>query len=405
VDSLTRLFWVALPRRLARRSEGLAGLAADGHVLAGLGWLGGLLPPAALAGGVAVGAAHPGFDEAFTESLALMITVVALGVLSSQLGAWGTLGFAAGDFLVAHRAWTTPTQVGFEEPSGLMSNPVLANLVVERVPLLIEYGLLASLAVGLPVAARALAGSVAVRLRLPDGVHLGATTVLVSLTTFVLARFWATAAPLVIRPVFTWTVEDGINQGVPPAGAIVPVQSNATAIARAAVLAVLARTVVTRVLSRRRRRHVDRVEAELLQPLDGSPRRRGHLATLFGAVVASGVGVLFLAGMLTDWWAVGVLGGAFLVARLATSGWLPLPTRRWRDVVERVPVLIRFGGVLLAVNGISRAVAEAVLTSGGGTTEDFQVMVWPIVAAALLTAILVPGPPRRPATATEHPEP
>lgn len=395
MDPLTRYFWVRLPRRLTRRSRSLVTLAADGHVLVGLGWLAGLLPLLALGGGFAVGAAHPGFDEAFTESLALVTTVLVVGTLSTQLGAWATVGFALGDFVVFHPAWTTRPEFGADTVTGMLANPVVANLVVERVPLLIQYALLASLAVGVPMGARSLAASVSLRLQLPGVVHLVVSTVLLSLTAFVLARFWAAAAPLAIRPVFTWDLDQGINQASPPPGAIVPVQTNIDWIARTAVVAVLGRCVVTYVLGRARAARVDRAEVELLQPMERQPRAPGPLAALVQAIVFAAMGVLLLAGMITDWWVAAVLGGIFLVGRLARSGWLPLPTRRWRDIVNRVPVLIRFGAVLLVVNGIARAVAGAVLGSGTDTTENFQLMLWPIVASVLLMAILLPDPARQ----------
>ncbi len=379
----TSWWWVTLPRALARRSVAASAVAADGHFLAGLG-----LAPLALAAGVVVGALHPGFDEAFTESLPVMVAALVVGTVSGQLGALAVVGYAVGDFFVTHTAWTTRPTVT-EPSSPLFDNPLVANLVVDRVPLLIQYGLLATLVVGVPLGARTLAASLALRLRLPDGAHLAVSAVIVAVTAYVLARFWASAAPLIIRPVFTWTIDDGINRGSPPAGAIVPVQSNAVWIARTAALAVFGRAALVWALSAVRRNRLEPLEAALLRPLDVPKARRGPLVELLGAAATAGCAVLFLAGMISDLWVAGVLGGVFLVARLVGSGWIPVPTRRWREVMDHIPLIVRVGAMLLVLNGIAKAVADSSYTS----ETTFHFLLWPIAGAALLMAILVPETP------------
>jgi hypothetical protein len=385
-------WWVRLPRALGRRFVVLSLIAADGHVLVGLGRRAALLPPLAVLGGFVVGAAHPGLQAApgldetsFTVSLPLLIAVLAVGMLSTQLGAWCTIGFAVGDFFVNHTAWSAV--VTFADP-GVLSNPLVANLVLERVPLLIEYGLMASLAVGVPLGARLLAASVAQRLRLPEVVHLVVSTVLVALTAFVLARFWAASAPMVIRPVFTWTVDAGINQGEPPVGAIAPLQVREIWIARAAVLAVLCRSVLTWVLARAYPERVQEAERALAAPIEQQPAERGFLTALAQACLSAVIGVLFLAGLLEDLWVAVALGAVFVIARLVKAGRIPFPTRRWRDLVSRVPVLVRFGAVLLVINGIAKAVIALSLNTG----DSFQFMVWPVAISVLLMAVMVPDP-------------
>jgi hypothetical protein len=395
-------WWVSVPRTLGRRFVVLSLIAADGHVLVGLGPRAGLLPPLAVLGGFVLGVARPGpsavaglGETAFTASLPLVITMLATGMLSTQLGAWCTIGFAVGDFFVNHTAWSAV--VTFADP-GVLANPLVANLVLERVPLLIEYGLMASLAVGVPLGARLLAASVAQRLPLPEGVHLVISTVLVALTAFVLARFWAASAPLVIRPVFTWTVDAGINQGEPPAGAIAPLQVREIWIARAAVLAVVCRSVVTWWLARTRAARVREAERALMAPIDRQPNRRGLLGALAQAGLSAVVGVLFLAGLLADLWVAGVLAGVFLVARLVKSGHIPFPTHRWRELVSRVPVLVRFGAVLLVINGLAKAAIALSFSTG----ESFQFMIWPVAASVLLMAVMVPDPESSAVVAAER---
>jgi hypothetical protein len=394
-------WWVDVPRRLGRRFVTLSIIAVDGHVLMALGPFAALLPPSALAGGIATGALHPGFEDTFTESLALMLLFVAVGTVSTQLGLLATVGFALGDFFVHHDEWTARGRfggLGFgDEPAGLLSNPVLANLIVDRVPLLIQYALLAALAIGIPIGARGLAGSVAGRLRLPEGVHLVVAAVLVAITAFVLGRLWASAAPLVIRPVFTWTIDDGINQGPVPEDAIAPIQDNVDWIARVAALAVIGRAMLTWLLQRTGPDTLRRAEQAILAPIERRHARPTAFRTIVQAALVAGVAVLLLAGMIDDLWAAGVLAAAFFVARLARSGLIPLPTQRWREVVSRIPVLFRYGAALLVMNGVAKAVIESSLN----TNDRFQFLIWPVAAAALLMAVLMPEAPD---TAVEAPE-
>ena len=375
-------WWVSLPRALARRSATLAAVAGDGHVLAGFG-----LSPLAVIGGLLIGMTHPGFEVAFTESLALMLAALVIGTVSSQLGVLFTLGFVVGDFLLFHTAWTT--RPSFGDGSGLLANPVVANLVIERVPLLIEYGLLAGLAVGVPLGARVLAASVALRVTLPSGLHLAVGAALAAIVAFALARFWASAAPLVIRPVFTWTIDAGINQGVPPAGAVVPVQSNAEWIARAAVLAMVARAALTGLLSRTRESVLEALEEEMLAPLDvGPPTESGRFGAVLKAVLGAGFAVLFLAGMINETWVAGALLGVFFLAQLVGSGQIPFPPGPWRAQVTRVPVLLRLGVLVGFVYVIARLVGDADYS----TETNFHFMLWPVAASAVLAAVLVPAP-------------
>jgi len=383
-------WWVTLPRRLGRRFLTLSVLAADGHVLVGLGPLAGLLPPLAFAGGIWAGVAHPGFEVTFTESLTLMLTVLAIGTISTQLGALAVAGFAVGDFFFEHTSWSTRPSF-FNEAHGVLSNPLLANLIVVRVPLLIQYALLFALAIGVPVGARGLAASVAGRLQLPEGVLFVVSTAIVAVTSFVVARFWAAAAPMVIRPVFTWTIDDGINQGLMPVGAIQPIQGNADDIARAAALAVLGRAALTWILGKTRALPIRKAEAAILAPIDRVRTEPGVVRSVVTAAVVAGFAVLLLAGMIDDLWAAGVLAAAFFVARLARAGLIPLPTRRWRATVARIPVLFRYGGVLLVMNGVAKAVIASSLNN---TENRFQFLIWPVAGAALLMAFLMPEPPR-----------
>jgi hypothetical protein len=386
LDGLTRACWITLPRRAAARGwVSLAAVLSDGHCLAAMGPLAGYLSATVLAGGFLVGAGHVGFETVFVESTALTLVVVALGAVSAHWGLAATAGFALGDFFVHHTSWTTESSIG--GASGVLDEPFLANLLVVRLPLLVGYGLLGAVAVGVPVAARALAGSVALHPRLPEGARLVLGAGLTAATAFLLARMWAAAVPVTIRPLYTWTVDDGFGGGLMPVEAVVPDRSAEITVGWMAALAVLARVLLTTVLSRTRVGELDQVESELLAPFDAPP----PAPTPFKAVVRMGaaalVGTLLLAGLIEELWAAGALVLVFLLAQLLKSGLIPLPPASWRRAVDRIPMLLRFGEVLLVVDAVAEEVVGRAITEA-----SFQVMVWPVALSVLAMAILVPDP-------------
>jgi hypothetical protein len=386
LDGLTRACWITLPRRAAARGwASLAGVLSDGHSLAAMGPVAGYLSVTVLVGGFIVGAGHPGFETVFVESTTLTFLVVALGALSAQWGLAATAGFAVGDFFVHHTAWTTESSFG--GASGVLDQPFLANLLVVRLPLLVGYGLLGAVAVGVPIAARALAGSVALHPRLPAGLRLLVGAGLTAATAFLLARLWAAAMPVTIRPLYTWTVDGGFGGGSMPGEAVVPDQSAEVTVGWIAALATLGRALLTTVLSRSYAPELDEVEDELLAPFDTPPPARNPYTTVVRMLAAALVGVLLLAGLIEELWAAGALALVFVLAQLLQSGDIPLPPAAWRRLVDRVPMLLRFTAVLVVVNAVAEEVVGRAITEG-----SFQVMVWPIALSVLAMAILVPDP-------------
>ncbi|MGY6502145.1 MAG: hypothetical protein ACXIVQ_14775 [Acidimicrobiales bacterium] len=401
LDPLSHWWWVRIPRRLSERFPGLGIVAADGHVLTGLGRVAGVLPVLCVAAGLAVGTFSIGFEVTFTESLAIMIGVLVLGFLSTHLGTLFVLGFAVGNFFLATTEWSS--QVRGSRVTGILSQPIVANLILERGPLLIQYALLAALAIAVPLGARTLASSVSLRLRLPPLVHLAVGAVLTAITAFVLARFWASAAPVSIRPVFTWGADVGINRAQPPPGAIEPIQQNETWIARGAALAVFARAAVVwlTMTAPRVSERVAAAEHELLAPVTDRRPARSLVGSLWVSAVYAITGVMLLAGIFDDLRVAVLVFAALFLARLIKSNLLPLPTARWRETVTQVPVLIRFGLTVLIINGVAKAVIDSYLNDG----QAFQFMAFPVVVGVLLMAVLIPEAGRTPPADEDEPAP
>jgi hypothetical protein len=392
--------WVRLPRRVARRFPGLGMVMTDGYTLVGLGDVAGLLPLLALAGGLLVGAIHLGFETAVTESLPIMLGFLAVGFLSSQLAVWGVTGFAVGDFFVNHSDWAV--DLSSYDPLPQLSNPVVANLAVVRVPLLIEYLLLAALALGVPVTARVLTASLTMLVRLPDLIGVVVNGTLMAAIGFVSARFWVGIAPIVVLPMFKWE-PDGLG-GRAPAEAISTLQENEPWFAGVAVVAAIVRVVSIWALSRARPDTIEQAERDLLAPLDPrTTREPGVVSTIARTMVGALIGVLFLAGMIDELHVAGVLFAVFVGSGLLRSGVLGLPPRHWRELVNKVPLALRVAAQVVVMT----VIGQAMLGSDVFENETLQVFVWPVAVATVLAALLLPLPPVspvEPAPAAPHQE-
>lgn len=389
-SSFTRRFFADLPVAAARRGPGALLVVSDGHWLSAAGPAAGILAVVALAFGLALGSRHWFFDEVFTESTALVILLATIGVVSTQLGAWTTVGFAVGDFFLFHTTWTLPAPERYE--GGLEEVAILAGLWYQRLPLLSQYALLASLCVLAPLGARALASSVQDRIRGPQAFQLFVGAILAGVALFVLVRFWSNAAPHVIRPVFT-EVPPWESGRSPPLAAIAPVQDD-PAIPRAAAAALFLKFALIGLLPRwdRGRQRVATLEREVSsRVLDLGPRPPTALGSLIlQAAGASAFGLLFLAGLIENASTAVAVGGCILAIRLAKSGVLPFPPPRWRLTMSRIPSIVRFALALLVVNGIARSI----VLERFGSTQSLELLVWPIVAGLGVMALLFPDPPR-----------
>lgn len=218
---VARWWWLWLPLAVARRLPTVA--LADGVHLLRWPALAALAPPASLALGV-IGARQAG--ATYTASFVVMATLLSLGLMSVQLGVWGTAGYALGDFwLRAH-------------PSSALDG--LSALLVIRVPLLLSYALLALLVVGFPVVVRAAGSAGSSSTVVPQRLHEAAGSAAAALSAGFLVITWAQAVAVLIRPVFTWP------GGQPAATDIVWLQQRGWVLGLLAVALSLARGEVER---------------------------------------------------------------------------------------------------------------------------------------------------------------
>ncbi len=383
----TRWWWVRLPCAALRLSRALSAAVADGHFLAGYPLLGAVVTPAAAVGGLLFGGLRIGYYRSFSESLALVVTAAVLGHLATQLGTAFVAGFAVGDFFAGQTSWIYRSGAG-----GPLGHGLLAGLLRIRVPMLIAYLLLASLAVALPALVRGLLAGIPGVSRLPGNLGFGVAMLLNLVLVYLGVQVWAHAAAVLVRPLYTWSVRLTIfGAPIPPEQIVAPqavrtLQRDGLWIVRAAVIATLARYGLVwlslRVPALARR--VRRVEAELAEAVPVRPlaERAGALPV---AVLTAAASTLVLAGLIQAWWVALLYFTELLLLRALSLGLLPPRVDAWRRLVARIPLALRLAVALLTV----RAVASALV----GRSESFTPMALFVASAVAALYLLMPGQP------------
>jgi hypothetical protein len=335
-SAATRLWWVHLPRGAARISGHLGRSLLDGIWLGVWRVLASVATPAAFAAGMWIGWRHPGFENQPSESLALLIVLAALGMASAHLGIAFLAGFVLGDFFLAHTVWSFSSRI--VESRDWWGGPIGAHLLRVRVPLLISYGVWAALLVTVPLGVKAVARPLLPDDRAPLVLRVAIAAVAEVALAAVAVYLWSLASPVLLRPVFTWVGQ------APDVAAIRPLQEDAVTIARVAALVALLRlgAQVLTVTAPRLGERAGELERELREPIGARPLYE-RLPIFVRACVVAALTTLLLAGMFGVLLDAGLVFVAVLVFQLIRTGVIPLPIAPWARLVERIPVLIRFG--------------------------------------------------------------
>lgn len=369
VNQLARLWWLRLPLAARSLSETVTATLVDGLYLTVWPMAAAFLPPLALLTGLLIGWWHLGFTYVFSESMTVMIIAALFGIMSAHLGAMFLVGFAVGDFFLAHTIWLTPGP--------------LDNLLYVRLPLLIEYSLLGLLVVNIPLVAKSLLA----RLPIPRALVQPAllfTAALIGhvVLTYTLVYFWTHIIPILIRPIFTWP------GGAPTVEAMAPLQKSGATLIYIAVLASAAR-ISLQGLTTFRPPFSARLEAseEALRSAPPVAPARPRVPPLVKTAAHALWTTLILAGMIEHW-----LDGLLLLAfifflQAARARLLPVPLGGWPAMVERVPMLLRmFIGVVLVY-----LVSTPVFRWQWGTTNSLRPVLILTALALFIFYLLNPG--------------
>jgi hypothetical protein len=371
---------VGIPLLARRISAGLAVSTVDGLHLAVRPVIGLLSVPAALAGGVTVGARHPGFEVVFTESLWLLVGLAFLGAVSGTLGLYFTVGFAAGDLMFGeHPMW----------PDFLREDG--SQLAAKYGSWLLSYALMAMLAVGVAIAAKALAAEFSLPARVSRAVRGALALILVVGITALLVFVWTLSAPLLIRPVFVWA---GL---LPTVQAITPLQEQSLPIVAAGAGGALVRVVILLALAGRasmsaRGGHAP-TGARLLaleRRFDTAQPVRPLLSRVPLLLRLAGRSLLLtalLSGVLADYTQAAIAFGVLLVAQILMSPLIPINLGPVSRFLHRIPRLIRLAVALVPVSVFGTAIFDRFLQEGTTSFVPFLVVT---LGTAVLMLLLMP---------------
>jgi len=370
IERLTFLLWQSLPRR-AYFLGSLPGRALlDGMYLVAWPRAALAIPGLSLGLGFLTGTVHPGFGRVYTESAPVVLISGALGALSAQAGLFWTLAYVAGDLSIGADVFRHPFQ-----PNPW---PWFGNLT----SLLLAYFLLAMLTVFMPIVAAGIRLRVSLPLRTPRAVRLVLEALLFATTCAILTYSWTVSMPVLIRPVFTWRGE------LPPIDAMVVLQRQGDWIAVFVGLVALARIVLeTRALRSAGRQ---RLMTYVLRVRTGLSARR-KLPPYVGAVLASLLGTMVLAGALSGWLEAVLLGLFLLLANLAQRGLVIRVPNVWTTLVNRLPFLFRLLLIGAGTWAVARLLVPLFWTRSGDT---FLPVVLCVTVSFGLAFLLLPPAPR-----------
>lgn len=384
VVGLADAFWVTWPRRLMLRFPSVRGIAGDGHVLTTVPVAAVVLPLLVLLGFFGTGALRLGYEDVYTESVLLVMTFVALGAFSSQLGVLAVAAFVLGDVV------STRPVLGYEVASsafwfsGPLGQGVVAHLVHVRLPDLMTYLLLATVVVVLPRAARGVVGGVGQGRRMPPVLAWSLVSGLVVGITWLGVDAWVAAAPTLVRPIFTW----GSPSGAPTVEAVATMQEQGSWVVAAAVTAALVRQLwLGAVMLPGPLR--DRLAAAESAPSPERSRGRAPVRSRpwTAAVLSATFATLALAGILEQVLLWPLTFAVFFAVRLLRSdqlrvGWLD----RWRRIAAVLPAWAR----LLAVWLLSRVAAQSVDNTLIGS---YSALTFVVLLSVVVVFAVFPGQP------------
>ncbi len=322
VERWVELWWVQLPARIRRASALLGTALTDGLYL--LQWppVAAFLPPLALVGSLLFGAFHFGARDTFTQSLVFMALVTVAAVASAHLGVLAWVGYGLGDLLL----YRHPDAYRYAFPESALRI---------FLPLLISYALLFLLTVWIPVVT--LAGRRALPLAdQPRAARVIKDVLLNAGLAAGLVYLWTLAAPVLIRPLFTWRGQS------PPVAAISSLQETGWVLVVLAAVVGGARGALEHLAAGPL---VVAASGRLLAAFAAVPARRSRLGNLPGVVRAALLALpltVFLAGIIPTW-VDGALFAVFLTLLLWFRVAMPGRLGPWVQGLVRVPWFLRLG--------------------------------------------------------------
>jgi hypothetical protein len=362
-------FWTRLPA-LVRRVAGFPAAALlDGVYLWEWPGVARYASGVALTLGAVIAWQHPGYRYVFTESLPLLLFVVALGVFSGHLGTLFLAGFVAADAILFRDILET-------------SRPLMRAFNLSGA-LVIQYGLLAAVLMALPVVTKALLTSL-VRSRF-DPVRVAVAVIGHVLITAGLTYAWVNSVPLLMRPMFTWQRMD------PTAAAAVPLQQDGVYVVMVAAAASMVRILLEAWLAGRPTNDPILVVEQAGRALSSTQPLSERLPAAARIGLRAGWTVLMFSGMYGGWGDASIILALVAVLSAIRFQIIRIPLLRWSRLMDRIPVLVR----ILAGTALVYVIAYRLLLVDMRTNPTFRPLLIVTGLSLILFFVLNPGIARR----------
>ncbi|MDR6226827.1 hypothetical protein [Desmospora profundinema] len=383
IKRLVRFEWVDLPLRSRHLTPGLPVILTDGLFLTAWPWVAAVLPLLAFFSGLGFGWGQWGYEQAWTESMILMMVAAVFGILSARLGIGFLFGFILGDFFLARPEW-----IVIDPWTGETS--VWEPLLQIRLPLLLSYGLLAFLTVHVAVWTKSLLSQLTPPPTLSREISRWWAFIGHGALTWTLVYFWSQAVPILIRPIFTWSGDD------PPASAMEPLQEHGGWLLLIAVTVSILRIYLQGLTASQQEKSIRMDEMEhLLAAAPPVVPWTLRLPRVVRTLASTAWITLLLAGLYYSYWDAVGLGLFILLLQAARHGLIRIPLGDWPRWMERIPLLFRLVIGFVLIQGFS----QQVLQEAWYWTDNFRPVLLLTALSFLILYLLNPGLPE-----TKQPE-
>lgn len=395
IQRWAEILHVGVPIRLRRATPLLGITLADGVYLTAWPLLAVLAPAVVFVFGFSVGgwhwlphniwdggvSAYPAV--AFMQMLPLLVIAAAVGALSAGLGLLLVAGYALGDLFISGATYA-PYFHRFSL-GWWLGHVVTAQLVT--------YLVFVLLAVMPTVFARALAASVpGLRATATGSIRATLRALVGAALAGLVVYAWTYMAPMAVRPLWLWATPSSPPVTVAYFTAVVnpmlPLVAAGFMLVRALIQALASHDEDVK-------RHVARLVPAYPEP---SPARAVAI-DVSGALAAALLATLLLAGLITRLRPTGIVVFVAVLA-LFTAHRIALPRwagwRAWTRLAGRVPLILRWLGVVVGAYVTGRAVLAL---PGLGAAENeaagtFGAELSAVVLGLILAAVLLPVPAR-----------
>lgn len=378
ISRLNQIWWEQIPIRLAKLSQTLAVLMADGFYLSAWPKVGALSPIVAFLIGLGAGWLHP--EVTYTYTLSIAMILMAIGNFGAGLGSISCLGYSLGDFFLFSHSSTESSFLGFLQL---------------RLPLLISYILLASLMVSIPTISRGLR-----QLTIPNldrkfpQLSKPQQNIMIAIAGITQAVFqgffvyaWTQAVPILIRPIFTWR-----GRGIDVA-AIQPLQERGNILVIVGTILGLMRVFWE--YQAHNQDSIQKLRIKLLQEISQTKDFFSSLPVSSFIFFKSIFLTFMLSGMLSSYLEASIFFLS-LAATFAIREGLLLSMRGWVNFISKIPAIARI--VIAAI--FNSYLALKIIESFWN--EKLPSIFFPVVVSTVL-GILIFGLLFPVSTATEVP--